>query len=379
MIRIITSVLVTVTLAVACEPPISSQQPLPPGCERVSGNICTLAGTGIAGLGGEDLLGEETDLYLPQDVTVMPDGRLIVLDWNNHRVRLIEDGRTRTLIGTGRLGEGLPGPARETSLNHPTHVSVAPDGSLTLAAWHNSKIMRYDFSTDVIEVLYGNGQRSFGGDDGPATDAIFDLPVATAYARDGSLCIADQGNQRVRHVGLDGVITTMVGTGAAGFGGDGGPARAAQLDLPTGQQAPPTGRISMDGEGQLYVVDTGNERIRRVDVDGTIETVAGNGEAGVGGDGGLAVDASLNHPNDAEVDVDGNLYIADTNNSCIRMVAPDGIITTVAGVCGSRGRDGDDGPASEALLDRPYGVTTDADGNLYIADTHAHRVRVVWR
>jgi sugar lactone lactonase YvrE len=353
---------------------------LPPaGCEKISGNICTFAGTGVAGLGGEDLPPEETELYLPQDVTVMPDGRVVVLDWNNHRVRLAEGGGMRTLIGTGRLGEGLPGAARETSLNHPTHVSVAPDGSLTLAAWHNSKIMRYDFDTDAVEVLYGNGQRSFGGDDGPAADAIFDLPVATAYALDGSLCIADQGNQRVRHVGSDGVIRTIVGTGAPGFGGDGGPAANAQLDLPTGQQAPPTGRISMDGAGSLYIVDTGNERIRRVDTDGVIETVAGNGEPGKSGDGGPAVDASLNHPNDAEVDLDGNVYIADTNNSCVRKVAPDGIITTAAGLCGERGRDGDGGPATDARLDRPYGVTTDAEGNLYIADTHAHRVRIVWR
>lgn len=349
-------------------------------CARVPGTICTFAGTGVAGLGAEELPPTDTELYLPQDVSFGPDGRAYVLDWNNHRVRMVDhDDVMRTLIGTGRLGDGMPGPALETSLNHPTHVSFSPGGELILAAWHNSKILRYDFDSEEVHVVTGNGERSYGGDGANAEDAILDLPVATAFAPDGSMYIADQGNQRIRKIGLDGIIDTVVGTGQPGFAGDGGPAELAQINLPTGQQAPPTGRISTDAEGNLFIVDTGNGRVRKVDVDGVITTVAGNGEKGYGGEDVTATESPLNHPNDAEVDADGNLYIADTNNSCVRKVSPDGVMTTAAGVCGERGRDGDGGPAAVAHLNRPYGVALDADGNLFVADTHNHLIRVIWR
>ena len=348
-------------------------------CPESSGTICTYMGTGFAGLGGENEPRQETPLYLPQDLTIGPDGRAWVLDWNNHRVRVVEpDDRTHTVIGTGELGDADEGHAHHTGLNHPTHVAFDPQGRLVLSAWHNSKVMRMDLATGVLETIAGTGKRSYGGDGGPATQAILDLPVATAFGPDGSMYIADQANQRVRRVDPQGAISTVVGTGESGFGGDGGPALEAKLQGPVGQAASPSGKIAMDAEGNLYIADSGNQRVRKVTPDGVITTVAGSGaEEGEIGEGVPAVEARLARPTDVALGPDGSLYIADTDHSCIRKVDPAGLLHTVAGVCGEAGDSGDGGPAKEARLSRPFGIEVGADGTLYVADTYNHRIRVV--
>jgi hypothetical protein len=151
----------------------------------------------------------------------------------------------------------------------------------------------------------------------------------------------------------------------------------AQLNNPVGQAAAPAGRIVFDTSGNLYIADTGNHRVRRVDPSGTVTTIAGNGTAGSDGDGGPATQAELNGPADVEIGPDGTLYIADTQNSCVRAVGRDGNIHTVAGHCGMRGSSGDGASPTSALLDRPYGVETDSSGNLYISDTYNQRIRLV--
>jgi sugar lactone lactonase YvrE len=171
-----------------------------------------------------------------------------------------------------------------------------------------------------------------------------------------------------------------------GFAGDGGPGTEAVIFQPFSQSAAPAGRMEMGPDGTLYFCDTGNHRVRTFSEDDTVDTVAGSGPdefdrsflGGYEGDGGPATEALLKSPNDVAVAKNGDLYIADTANSCIRKVDSDGIITTVAGLCGEEGHEGDGGPATEALLDQPYGVSLDSDGNLYIADTHNHVVRVVY-
>jgi sugar lactone lactonase YvrE len=346
-------------------------------CEPGPGIACVYMGTGVAGLGDDQLAPRQTELYLPQDVTAGPNGTVYVVDWNNHRIRSVKDDLAVTLIGTGYLGDAPAGNATEVSLNHPTHVSVQADGKLIVAAWHNSKILSYDPATNQVEPICGTGARSFSGDGEPAVGAVLDLPVATATGPDGSWYISDQANQRVRRVGPDGIIQTVVGNGIPGFSGDGGPATEAQLHLPVGQSAPPAGRIATDAEGRLYIADSANHRIRLVDTDGTISTVAGDGTPAYHGDGGPAVAASLFRPNDVAIDRDGNLFIADTDNSCIRRVDPDGIISAVAGVCGSAGLGEDGVLANEIFLDRPYGIALADDGTLYIADTHNHRIVAV--
>ncbi len=341
--------------------------------------ITTFVGTGEAGLGAEGLGPLETQLYWPQDLTFGPDGLPYILDWNNHRVRVLDQGVMRTVIGTGELGDSPAGVALEVGLNHPTHISFDPLGRLILSAWHNSKVMRVDFATGLIEPIVGDGTRFYSGDGGPAIDAWVNLPTATAFDAAGRMYISDQENQRVRMVDTNGIITTVVGTGVPGFSGDGGPATEAQIWAPVSQAAAPSSRIAIDSQGNLYLADSNNNRIRKIDTNGIINTVAGNGDVGIGGDGGPATEASLDFPTDIAIDGEGNLYIADTLNSCIRKVDTNGTITTFAGPCGSPGYAGDGGHPTEALLDRPYGIVFDGAGNFYIADTHNHRIRVIRR
>ncbi|OFV96445.1 MAG: hypothetical protein A3H28_01925 [Acidobacteria bacterium RIFCSPLOWO2_02_FULL_61_28] len=225
----------------------------------------------------------------------------------------------------------------------------------------------------VITVVAGNNIRGFSGDEGPATNASLNLDTISALAglavdEAGNLYIADNSNQRIRKVSPDGVISTVAGNGRGGFSGDGGPATSASLSNPTG--------VALDNAGNLYVADVGNHRIRKVAPDGIISTVAGNGTLGFSGDGGPATNASLANPTSVALDASGNLYIADRNNQLVRKVSPDGIITTVAGN-GVRGFSGDGGPATNASLSLPRGVAADEIGNLYIADGGNTRIRKV--
>jgi RHS repeat-associated protein len=273
-----------------------------------------------------------------------------------------------TVAGNGAGGfSGDVGPATAARLNLPPGVTAVPDGSLVIADAWNNRIRRVG-PDGTITTVAGNGVAGFSGDGGPATAASLYFPESIAVAADGSLYIADTGNHRIRRVGPDGTITTVAGNGVAGFSGDGGPATAASLLGPYGVAAGP--------DGSLYIADTNNSRIRRVGPDGTITTVAGNGVAGFSGDGGPATAASLYLPYGVGIAADGSLVIADTYNSRIRRVGPDGTITTVAGN-GTWGFFGDGSLATAARLGLPYGVAAGPDGSVYIADADNHRIRRV--
>jgi DNA-binding beta-propeller fold protein YncE len=397
-------------------------------CTKASGEICTVMGAGKAGLGMDGVEPEKVLLYLPQDIGFGPSGEIYVLDWNNHRVRTVRNGKVETILGVGYLGDAPEGQAREIPLNHPTHITFSPSGKMIISAWHNSKVLEMDLSTEHVKPVCGTGARDYGGDGGPAATALLDLPIATAFDSQGRMLIMDQANQRIRRIDTDGMISTVVGPGPTyvpegftrvcaddgmggmtckvckadqatdpmcepqkpkpqGFKGDGGPATEALLYLPFGQSAPPTGRMEMGPNDKLYIADTGNHRIRVFSADGMINTVAGSGPAmfdrnftgGLSGNGGPATMAQFKRPTDVAVAPDGTFYVADNENHCIRKVDPSGTITAFAGTCGQPGFAGDFGPAISAKLDRPYGVALDAEGNLYIADTHNHRVRVVYK
>jgi YD repeat-containing protein len=355
----------------------------PVACVPLSGNICTIAGTGRAGDGADGLAAVSTNLYLPQDVTISPAGRPMIVDWNNHRIReLGADGKLRIVAGAGELGLTVDDPATDR-LNHPTQLTYDAAGHMVIAAWHNSRVkVVLDPTSGTTTDSCGNGMRGFAGDGGPALSATLNLPVAVVYNADGDLFISDQANQRIRRVDhLTNVITTIAGMGvcAACPLGDGGPATSATFSLPQGQSAQPGGRIDIDTQGNIYLADTGNLRVRKIDGAGLVSTVAGNGTLGWAGDGGPATEAALGGITDVALAPDGSFYIADYQSSCIRAVDGSGIITTVAGVCGSPGFAGDGGPAGAAALDRPAGVALDIAGNLYIADTHNNRIRVVYR
>jgi PKD domain/RTX calcium-binding nonapeptide repeat (4 copies)/NHL repeat len=222
--------------------------------------------------------------------------------------------------------------------------------------------------TDTITTLAGTGVAGFSGDTGQASLAQLDAPTGVAVDAAGNVYIADQNNHRIRKVSPAGVITTIAGTGTPGFSGDTGQASAAQLKNPVG--------VAADGAGNVYIADQGNQRVRKVDPGGVITTFAGTGAPGFSGDTGQASAAQLNNPVGVAADGAGNVYIADRTNHRIRKVDPGGVITTLAGT-GVAGFSGDTGQASLAQLNAPWSVAADTAGNVYIADRPEVRVRKV--
>jgi DNA-binding beta-propeller fold protein YncE len=331
----------------------------------------------------------ESDLYYPMSLTFLDDGRAYIVDWQNHRVReTTEEGTLRTIIGNGELGDGLLDPldrsefsspgvdALDISLNHPTQIVAQPDGTFTLVAWHNHKLRDYDPDSGLIHVSCGSNP-GFGGDGGPAEAALLNQPGQLVVAEDGTQYLLDQRNQIVRRIDTDGIISTVAGMqGQPGFSGDGGPPLEAQFNLPAMSNPPPAGGLALDGDGNLYVSDTNNQRIRKIDfAANVITTVAGTGEADFSGDDGPAYEAALNNPRQLAVGPDGRLYVADQDNHRIRAVDLEtAVIETVVG-SGEQGFSGDGGSPLEAALDRPAGVAFDREGALYVVDSYNSRVR----
>ena len=331
-----------------------------------SGVITTVAGNGTEGYGGDSGQAVAAQLKEPRGLAADADGNLYIADWGNHRIRKVDSsGVITTFSGPGENGDS--GPAAHARLRYPQGVAADSAGNLFIADSNSHRIRKVD-SSGVIATVAGTGDFGFGGDDGPAAHARLATPYDVAADADGNLFIADWGNHRVRKVDSSGVITTVAGTGESDFGGDGGPAGAAMLDTPRG--------VAADGNGNLFIADTFNHRVRKVDSSGVITTFAGSGERGFGGDDGPAVEAKLISPSGVATDGDGNLYIADWGNLRVRKVDSSGIITTFAGT-GERGFTGDGGPAVDARLRPPAGVATDGDGNLYIADLGNQRIRKV--
>jgi PKD repeat protein len=269
-----------------------------------------------------------------------------------------------TIAGTGVAGySGDGGQATSTQLNFPLGVTVDAQGNVFVADTSNNRIRK--ISGGIITTIAGTGTAGFAGDGGQATSAQLNVPGGVAVDAQGNVYIADEDNHRVRKIS-GGIITTIAGNGVAGYSGDGGQATSAQLNFPHG--------VTVDAQGNVFIVDTDNNRVRKVDSAGNITTVAGNGTAGFAGDGGQATSAELNFPRQVAVDAQGNLYIADTVNHRVRKVSG-GIITTFAGN-GVAGFSGDGGQATSAQLNFPRGVALDGAGNLYISEDNS-RIRKV--
>jgi sugar lactone lactonase YvrE len=345
-----------------------------------TGNISTVAGTpGLCSFGGDGGPATNARLCFPTGVALDSAGDLIIADTDNFRIRTVSasTGNIATRAGNGFFGFSGDGVlATDGSLNDPFGVAVDADNNAVVADGLNNVIRRVDAVTGHISTAAGTpGVSGFSGDGGPAASAQLNLASGVAVDSVGDLFFADVNNNVIRRVdAVSGNISTVAGTpGVTGFSGDGGPATSARLTFPED--------VAVDSAGDLFIADSGNCVIRRVDAKtGDISTVAGNNALGCGfsGDGGPATSATLDCPEGVALDSAGDLIIADTQNSVIRFVAAaTGIISTVAGTSGVSGFSGDGGPATSAQLNLASGVAVDSAGNLFIADSFNSVIRFV--
>jgi len=368
------------------------------------GEITTFAGNGIIGWDGDGNTLENSSFYQPIDVEFTPTRGVLFVDWQNHRIRQYQNnGTLETVLGMNIIGDGPTGPdigkdldgnwwpADQSALNHPTRVQEMTDGSILVTAWHNHKMRVLDLDNNRQRVIIGRGA-GCDGDGQTVADVRLNQHNHGIQGPDGAVYILDQRNQVIRRVDLQAnTCQTVGGTLVPGcdtllapgdYAGDNGAPAGAKFNFPSGPNPPPGGGMCFDVQGRLYISDTLNHRIRRIDFNANvIETVVGNGTPAYTGDGNAPTNASINNPLDIEFGPDGKLYIADTKNNVIRVVDFDlNTIETVAGTGEypvNANDIGDGGPATEAKLANPRGVAFDPDGNLIIADTYNNRYRGV--
>ena len=326
----------------------------PPAAQRT---LRIIAGSGEPGYGGDGGPAAAARLAFPEGVAADVSGNIYIADFENHRVRRVDRaGRIATVAGTGQHGfSGDGGPATAARLAFPSGVAADSAGNLYIADEGNRRVRRVDARGNIATIA-GAGEESTG-----AAQPIFPSGVAVDGA--GNVYIADDENHRVLRVDRAGKVTAVAGSGEPGYGGDGGPAAAARLYFPVG--------AALDDAGNLYIADRSNHRIRKVDRAGIMTTVAGSGEPGFDGDGGPATAARLRFPGGAAVDSAGNLYVADSGNDRIRRVDAKGKITTIAGPFAP----GNGGNNARPLS--PAGIAVDAASNIYIAEDANHLIRLL--
>lgn len=372
----------------------------------IPGTISTYAGNSNFQTFIDNVPATSATLFLPASVALDGQGNLYIADSKNNRIRMVCAGTTTTIAGTScttannmytiaglsgtgsYAGDGLVAATNSgVTLDLPTGVAIDGAGNLYIADRANNVIRKITAATGVISTVAGNHSAGYSGDGFAATSASLNAPEGVAVDMQGNLFIADRDNNAVREVNTSGVITTVAGTGIAGSSGDNGAAINARLSAPYA--------VALDTTGNLYIADTGNDRVRAICgapgntifgvacTAGNIQTVAGNGSAGFLGDGGLATSAELNSPSGVAVDPAGNIYISDTQNYRIRKVNTTGIISTSAGN-GSQGSSGDVAPppsltgrATYAEVDGPYGLTIDGSGNLFVAEILGNKIREI--
>lgn len=338
----------------------------------------------VAGAGGGENNGDgaarQSNINQPFGVEVGPDGALYITEVGHHRVRRLDrkTGQLTTVAGSGTKGHsGDGGPATDAAMNEPYEVRFDLDGNMYVVEMRNHIVRRMDAKTKTITTIAGTGEAGYGGDGGPASKAQLRVPHSIALSKDaagdsGFLFIADIGNHRIRHVNLKtGVIETMAGDGTKILPVAG---NAAKGNPVVGPRA-----LFVEGD-TLWVALREGHSVWKIDLSkGLWHHVAGTGEKGYSGDGGPARQATFNGPKGIAVGPRGHVYVVDTENQAIRKIdTQHGTVTTIAGY-GPKGRGfgGDGGDARRAKVDRPHGICVDAEGNVYIGDTNNHRVRVL--
>jgi DNA-binding beta-propeller fold protein YncE len=338
--------------------------------------VTTVAGTGEAGYSGDGGPATEARIDNPFDVVFDRAGNLVFSDTYNHAIRRVNarSGIIETVAGTGEAGySGDGGPGKDATFNQPYGLAVDSGGSIHVADRHNACVRRIDGISGIVTTYTGTGAKGYSGDGGPANRAAMVEPNGLVFSPDGRfLYIADVADNRVRVVDTaSGIITTFAGTGAAAHDGDGGPATAAGV---FGARA-----VACRPGGGVYVMERQGSCVRLVADDGTISTVSSTGEKGYGGDGGPVAAAIYDRPKEMTLDGAGNVLVVDTENHAIRLVdwAADRV-STIAGN-GLHGYTGDGMPAVRSSLARPHGVAVGPDGSFYIGDTENSRIRKVSR
>jgi uncharacterized protein (TIGR03437 family) len=336
----------------------------------ITGIISTIAGNGQVGLAGDGGPSAAASLFNPLDLAVTPSGTLLVADSHNFRVRSIANGALSSVAGNGNYrysGDGSAG--TNATLPAPAGLVVDSAGNVTICDNFANRVRTLN-SFGIVNLIAGSSAPGFGGDGGPATSAVFADCDGIAEDSSGNLYIADTGNQRIRKINTAGIVSTLAGNGVNSFSGDNGPAISAGLSAPQG--------VAVDAQGNVYIGDTGNNRIRKVTPGGIISTIAGDGAQGYFGDGGPANQTQLNNPTRLLVDASGNLYFSDSGNNVVRQISTSGSIRRVAGNANaSAGFAGDGGPATAASIANPRGLAIDSTGALLIADGGNLRIRRV--
>lgn len=355
---------------------VQSPTPAPTPATAHAFRIEPFFGNGDAGSSGDGGLAVDARIYKPSSIAPGPDGRVYVSDFGLFMVRSVDlaSGIAFHVYGTNEPKDASESiKAVEAPVAQPEGLAFDSKGRLYVA--------QYGFPGGIpgkirmVDAL-GNTYTFAGGGTEPVIDGAYALdvdlsnPTGIVFDAQDNLYVAEYGAHRIIKIDPDRRITVIAGTGVPGTAGDGGPAAEAQLNGPH--------RMALDPKGRLVFADEGNHRIRRVEADGTLVTIAGSGVMGFAGDGGPAVAAELSGPGAIAFDPAGNLLIADSNNNCVRRVTADGIIQTIAGQGGPvYGDSGDGGPALEAMMDYPYGLHVDAQGNIYVSDRGNRRVRVL--
>lgn len=336
--------------------------------------IATVAGTGAAGYAGDGGPATSARLDNPFGLTRGPDGALYFCDTNNHVIRRVAaDGTISTVAGSGRKGyAGDGGPATRAELNEPYEIRFDRAGNLVFVERLNHVVRRVDAKTRLISTIAGTGTAGFSGDGGPATAARLNQPHSIQFDAKGALYICDILNHRIRIVEPGtGVIRTFAGTGEQAATPDGAKIAGAPLNGPRA--------MDFDRQGNLWLALREGNAVYKLDLKaGTLHHVAGTGRKGFTGNGGPAREATLSGPKGLSIGPDGNVYLADTESHSIRMIdLRRGTLELIAGT-GERG-DGPEGDPLACKMARPHGVFVDRDGRIFIGDSEAHRVRVVTR
>lgn len=334
----------------------------------MSQTINTTAGDGAMAFSGDGAAATGAALNLPRGLAIDAAGNLYIADSGNWRVRRVTTtGIISTLAGNGTNAESGDG-GQAISASFSDVQSVAVDGSGNVyIADASNRRIRKVAPGGVVTSIAGTGVEGFSGDGGLATSAAIGRPEGLAFDSVGNLYFADSSKERIRKIDTNGIITTIAGNGIAGFTGDGGQAVGAELGTPLA--------VAIDAANNVYIADADNNRVRKVTPGGVITTFAGNGSGGFSGDGGQATNAAMNIPSGLAFDASGNLYIADAGNNRIRKVDTSGNISTVAGGA-TNGFSGDNGPATQALFDFPWALATNGN-SVYIADRNNQRIRLI--